>query len=100
MCSDKEGTGEEHQNPEKLKDSCSHGLPGQRGWCPELAPLIATGTIGAEVTEGSGHLTVRSQVGATMQWAQAGAAGRAQLQRAEEVNRIAHPQVFPIHEDG
>lgn len=52
MCSDKEGTGEEHQNPEKLKDSCSHGLPGQRGWCPELAPLIATGTIGAEVTEG------------------------------------------------
>lgn len=35
-----------------------------------------------------------------MQWAQAGAAGRAQLQRAEEVNRIAHPQVFLIHEDG
>lgn len=53
VCSDKEGTGEEHQNPEKLSDSCSHGLAGQRRWFPELASLIATGTtIGAEITEG------------------------------------------------
>lgn len=95
MCSDKEGTGEEHQNPEKLNDSCSHGLAGQRRWCPERASLIATGIIGAEITEGRWAPDCQKPGGSNDAMGTGGCSRKGSAAESVEVNRTAHPLGIP-----